>query len=115
MEILAKVFEVLPLEEGTSKNGKQYKSQVLALQLEGMYTRYLALTFKNDNVKKLEGIIPGERVLVTFDVDSQKVGDKYFNNVTAWNLKRFSDTPTPAAPTAPAPAQSPTEQPEQQS
>lgn len=88
MKITEKVLEIMPLAQGTSgRTGDNWYNQELVLETEERYPKQIAMTFKGANVKKLEGLEKGDKVEVTFDIESHKYNERYYTQLLAWELK----------------------------
>ena len=102
MTITEKVMKVMPIAEGTKKDGDKWYSRDLVLVTDDRYQNEMAFTFKGGNVHLLDAVAPGDRVKVTFDINSRLVNDRYFTTLLAWKIDiEEKATVQPSAPTQP--------------
>lgn len=95
MELIEKVLKVMPREEGTSKKtGDQWFSQDLVLITNERYPKEIALTYKGANVKLLDNLKEGDKVKVTFDIESHESKGRYYTSLLAWKLEVVEENTT---------------------
>jgi hypothetical protein len=89
MEIKGKVKNVLPVESGAGKNGKEWKRQDFIVEfMDGEYSKILALTARTDNtLKAVNDLKSGMDVTVQFNIESREYNGKYYTNATAWKIE----------------------------
>ncbi len=110
MDIVGKIIQVLPLQEGTSKTGNPWKSQSYVLETQEQYPRKVCFeVFGEDRIKnnicKVDDV-----VTVSFDIDSREYNGRWYTSIRAWRVQQGDMTtaqqPANAAATAPAAANS---------
>ena len=91
-----KIIEILPTESGTSKQGKDWKKLIFAIDTGEQYNNIVAFEVfgeeKCDNFVKYNKI--GKTVDVEFNLSSNKWKDKYFTSASAWKITNANDTET---------------------
>lgn len=89
MEIKGKVKNVLPVESGEGKNGKEWKRQDFIIEfMDGEYSKILALTARTDNtLKAVNDLKSGMDVKVQFNIESREYNGKYYTNANAWKIE----------------------------
>ena len=89
MEIVGKIIQVLPLQEGVSKNtGNPWKVQSYVLETMEQYPRKVCFEiFGEDrisnNVAQVDDI-----VTVSFDIESREFNGKWYTSVRAWRVQQ---------------------------
>lgn len=101
MELIGKIVQVLPLQEGVSKAGNPWKKQEYILETLGtQYPRKVCFNLFGDNVNKFP-LQVGQEVTVSIDVESREFNGRWYTDVRAWNVVQGIQLPGVAAP-APA-------------
>ena len=113
MELIGKIIQILPLQEGVSKAGNPWKKQEYILETLGtQYPRKVCFNLFGDNVDKFPMQV-GQDVTVSIDLESREFNGRWYTDVRAWNVLngvQLAGTPVPGfatAPTQPTPATPP--------
>lgn len=108
MELIGKIIQILPLQEGVSKAGNPWKKQEYILETLGtQYPRKVCFNLFGDNVDKFPMQV-GQDVTVSIDIESREFNGRWYTDVRAWNVLngvQLAGAPAPgfaAAPTQPA-------------
>ena len=112
MELIGKIIQILPLQEGVSKAGTPWKKQEYILETLGtQYPRKVCFNLFGDNVDKFPMQV-GQDVTVSIDIESREFNGRWYTDVRAWNVLngvQLAGAPAPgfaaapAQPAAPAP------------
>lgn len=84
MEIAGVIIEIGPVTSGAS-GGREWKRQEFVIEIPGQYASKLCLEI---NKPETFDFRMGEDVTVSFNVDSRKVGDRWFTNCRSWRIVR---------------------------
>ena len=111
MEIVGKIIQVLPLQEGVGRNGNPWKVQGYVLETQEQYPRKVQFEiFGEDRIKNNPCNID-DVVTVSFDIESREFNGRWYTSIRAWKVQQgaveatAAPAPDPsAAPAAPAPA-----------
>ena len=113
MELIGRIIQILPLQEGVSKAGNPWKKQEYILETLGtQYPRKVCFNLFGDNVDKFPMQV-GQDVTVSIDIESREFNGRWYTDVRAWNVLngvQLAGAPAPgfaaapAQPVAPAPA-----------
>lgn len=108
MTISGTIIELLPMQSGTSKAGKEWKKQEFVLETQGQYPKQVCITLFGNKLDELGSHLQvGNVVDVDFDLSStawtNKDGKKSFiTNVNAYAIRlqqavatTISSNPTP--------------------
>ena len=113
MELIGKIIQALPLQEGVSKAGNAWKKQEYILETLGtQYPRKVCFNLFGDNVDKFPMQV-GQDVTVSIDLESREFNGRWYTDVRAWNVLngvQLAGAPAPGfatAPTQPTPATPP--------
>ena len=111
MEIVGKIIQVLPLQEGVGRNGNPWKLQGYVLETIENYPRKVHFeVFGEDRIKNNPCAID-QIVTVSFDIESREFNGRWYTSIRAWKIQQGDMTQQPAgvvpaaAPVAAAPAQ----------
>ena len=116
MEIVGKIIQVLPMQEGIGRNGNPWKLQGYVLETIENYPRKVHFeVFGEDRIKNNPCEID-QIVTVSFDIESREFNGRWYTSIRAWKIQQGDMTQpaapvaAPVAPTAPAAPAAPAEQ-----
>ena len=98
MEVTGVIKQILDVEQGTSKAGKEWKKLNFILESkDGDYTNTICFDVfgeeKVDNFVKFNNV--GDNVTVSFNVSSREYNEKWYTQTSAWMVrKNTSETET---------------------
>ena len=95
MELTGIIVDVLPITSGTSKNGKSWKKQEVAIEVPGQYPKIVAFSFFGDKCES-HGLIIGQEATIHINIESRKYNDRYFTEVSCWKVDKKSGGNAPA-------------------
>ena len=115
MEIVGKVIQVLPLQQGTStRTGNPWTIKTFILEPQENYPRKVAIEIFGDQRIADNPAEVDQVVTVSFDLESREFNGRWYTSVRAWKVLQGVQTTQAAAPVQPvspaAPA-APTEAP----
>lgn len=85
------VKNILPKEEGVSKNGKSWEKQSFILDTGDQYNPDLCITaFGETKVKIIEQLSNGDEIEAFFNLHSKEFNGKYYHNVDLWKVEVLS-------------------------
>lgn len=109
MEIVGKIVQVLPAQEGVSKStGNPWKIQSYILETLEQYPRKVCFEiFGEDRIKNNPCEID-QIVTVSFDIESREFNGRWYTSIRAWRVQQGDTTANaadqPVVPGAPASA-----------
>ncbi|MBQ6724599.1 MAG: DUF3127 domain-containing protein [Paludibacteraceae bacterium] len=111
MEIVGKIIQVLPIQEGVGRNGNPWKLQAYVLETLDQYPRKVHFeVFGEDRIKQNPCELD-QLVTVSFDIESREFNGRWYTSIRAWKIQQGDITqavaPVAAAPAQPAPAAAP--------
>ena len=112
MEVVGKIIQVLPAQEGVGRNGNPWKVQPYVLETLDQYPRKVHFeVFGEERIKQNPCEID-QLVTVSFDIESREFNGRWYTSIRAWRIQQGDMTqaaaPAPAAaPVAAAPAAAP--------
>ena len=107
MEIVGKITQVLPVQEGVSKStGNPWKIQSYILETLEQYPRKVCFEiFGEDRIKNNPCEID-QIVTVSFDIESREFNGRWYTSIRAWRVQQGDTTANaatqPEVPGAPA-------------
>ena len=104
MEVVGKIIQVLPLQEGVGKNGNPWKLQGYVLETFDQYPRKVHFeVFGEDRIKNNPCDID-QVVTVSFDIESREFNGRWYTSIRAWKIQQGDMTQAAAVPGNAAPA-----------
>ena len=104
MEVVGKIIQVLPAQEGVGRNGNPWRVQPYVLETLGQYPRKVHFeVFGEDRIKQNPCEID-QLVTVSFDIESREFNGRWYTSIRAWRIQQGDTTQAAAIPSA-APAQ----------
>jgi hypothetical protein len=113
LTITGKITQILDIESGTSKAGKEWKKQNFVVDTGAQFNPLVCFNlFGDDKIAALQNYSVGQDVEVSFNISSREFNGKFYHNIDAWRINAvgaaqgagnaapsFADVP-PAAPAA---------------
>jgi hypothetical protein len=90
MELNGKIILINPVVSGESKNGI-WKKQDFVIETDSQYPKKVCFTLWGDKINKLEAVV-GDKVNVSFDVESKESNGRWFTEARAWMIKKETTT-----------------------
>lgn len=88
LSIRCKIIEILAVENGTSKSGKEWQKQNFVVDTYAQFNPNVCFNvFGDEKIKILAGFETGQEVDVSFNVSSREFNGKYYHNIDAWKIK----------------------------
>jgi hypothetical protein len=85
MQLTAKLSQVLPLQNGTGKNGP-WKKQDIIVETEGQFPKKVCISIWGDKIN--ESLLQvGSQLSISFDVESREYNGKWYTDVKAWKIE----------------------------
>ena len=105
MEVVGKIIQVLPAQEGVGRNGNPWKVQPYVLETLDQYPRKVHFeVFGEDRIKQNPCEID-QLVTVSFDIESREFNGRWYTSIRAWRIQQGDTTQAAAGPVAAAPTQ----------
>ena len=103
MEVVGKIIQVLPAQEGIGRNGNPWKVQPYVLETLDQYPRKVHFeVFGEDRIKQNPCDVD-QLVTVSFDIESREFNGRWYTSIRAWRIQQ-GDTTQAVAGAAPAAA-----------
>lgn len=93
------VIRLLPVQEGVSKAGKNWRRTTFVIETDAQYPRTVCFQLWNDRIDQY-ALREGDHVEVFFDIESREFNERFYTDATAYEITRINDAA--AAPQAPA-------------
>ena len=92
MQITAKLFQVLPLQTGVSRNG-EWRKQEIIVETDGQYPKKICIAIWGDKINESQ-LQVGNMLTVDFDVESREYNGRWYTDVKAWKIELAGITPS---------------------
>lgn len=116
MEVVGKIIQVLPAQEGVGRNGNPWKVQPYVLETLDQYPRKVHFEVFGEDRIRMNPCAIDQLVTVSFDIESREFNGRWYTSIRAYRIVQ-GDVTQPAAPvaasvapTAPAAPAAPAEQ-----
>ena len=104
MEVVGKIIQVLPAQEGVGRNGNPWKVQPYVLETLDQYPRKVHFeVFGEDRIKQNPCELD-QLVTVSFDIESREFNGRWYTSIRAWRIQQGDTTQAATAPATAAPA-----------
>ena len=84
MNIIAKLTQLLPLQNGMSKNG-QWRKQDIIVETEGQYPKKICISIWGDKINEKQLVI-GNDLEISFELESREFNGRWYTDVKAWKI-----------------------------
>ncbi|MFN3316829.1 MAG: DUF3127 domain-containing protein [Raineya sp.] len=88
-ETKGKIVKILEPQTGSSKNG-EWKKQDIVVETTEAYPKKICFSIWNDKISQLEGVEVGDEVRVMFNVASREYNNKWYSDITAYQIDNIS-------------------------
>lgn len=97
LTIKGKIVNILKVESGTSKAGKDWSKQSFVIDTGDEYNPNIAFgMFGEDKIAELAKYSVGQDVEVSFNLSSREFKDKWYTQADAWKIQVNGATEAPA-------------------
>ena len=87
MEIVGKITQVLPLQQGVSKaTGKEWQLQAYVLETQEQYPRKVHFEMFGEDRIKANPCHLDDVVTVSFDIESREFNGRWYTSIRAWRV-----------------------------
>lgn len=102
MEIVGKIIQVLPIQEGVGRNGNPWKVQPYVLETLDQYPRKVHFEVFGEDRIRMNPCAIDQLVTVSFDIESREFNGRWYTSIRAYRIVQGDVTQGAAAPAAPA-------------
>mgnify|MGYP002622801514 CR=1 FL=1 len=89
MEIVGKVIQILPLQQGTSqRTGNPWALQSFVIETQEQYPRKVCIELFGEERIKANPFAIDEIVTVSFDLESREFNGRWYTSVRAWKVQK---------------------------
>jgi hypothetical protein len=89
LDITGKVFLVLPEQSGQGKNGSWVKQEFI-IETEDQFPKKACFSVWGDKVSDIKNLKTGEKITVSFNVESREFNNKWYTDLRAWKISKSS-------------------------
>ena len=90
MNIIAKLTQLLPLQNGMSKNG-QWRKQDIIVETEGQYPKKICISIWGDKINEKQLVI-GNVLDISYELESREFNGRWYTDVKAWKISTSEKT-----------------------
>ena len=93
LAVKGRIKQILDVESGKSKAGKEWKKQGFVLDTGAQYNPDVCFSlFGDDKIAVLRNFTQGDEVEVAFNVSSREYNGKWYHNIDAWKIDRIGNS-----------------------
>ena len=108
MDVVGKIIQVLPAQEGVGRNGNPWKVQPYVLETLDQYPRKVHFEVFGEERIKQNPCDVDQLVTVSFDIESREFNGRWYTSIRAWRIQQGDMTQAvPGAAPAVAPVAAP--------
>ena len=86
MKITGTLKEVLQLQKGVSKTGKDWKKQSFVLDTGADFNNIICIDTFGDKIEMMQNLKLGANIEVKLNVSSKEYNGRYYHNISAWDI-----------------------------
>lgn len=87
LSVKGRITQILPIESGTSKAGKDWKKQSFVIDTGDQYNPLVCFSlFGDEKIRILGNFGSGQEVEVSFNLSSREYNGKWYHNIDAWKI-----------------------------
>jgi hypothetical protein len=87
MQVKGTLLQILKLESGVSKAGKEWKKQDFVIETNEQFPKKVCFTLFGDKIGLIDGITEGTEIEVFFSLESRDFNGKWYHNINAWKIE----------------------------
>jgi hypothetical protein len=97
LEVNGYVLIILPEQTGQGKNGPWVK-QDFVIETEEQFPKKACFSVWGDKVSEIKNLKIGEKISVSFNIESREFNNKWYTDLRAWKISKSSSNVSPGAP-----------------
>jgi hypothetical protein len=87
MQVKGTLLQILKLESGVSKAGKEWKKQDFVIETNEQFPKKVCFTLFGDKISLIDGVTEGTEIEVFFSLESRDFNGKWYHNINAWKIE----------------------------
>jgi hypothetical protein len=90
LEIIGNLYKIMPEIKGVSSKGEWVKQDFI-IETEDKFPKKVSITAWSEKVEDLKKLRPGDRLKVSFNLESREYNEKWFTDVKAWKIEKAGE------------------------
>ena len=86
LEIVGKMFKLLPEQSGTSTRG-EWKKREFVIETKEQFPKKVCISCWNERVDDLKNIAIGQELKVSINLESREYNEKWYTDARAWKIE----------------------------
>jgi hypothetical protein len=95
LEIVGKMFKLLPEQSGTSTRG-DWKKREFVIETKEQFPKKVCISCWNERVDDLKNIAVGQDLKVSINLESREYNEKWYTDARAWKIETGSGSNEPS-------------------
>ena len=92
MQVKGTLLQILKLESGVSKAGKEWKKQDFVIETNEQFPKKVCFTLFGDKINLIDNVTEGTEIEVFFSLESRDFNGKWYHNINAWKIENGGTT-----------------------
>lgn len=88
LEVEGVITHILDVESGISKAGNAWQKRSFVIETLDQYPKPVCFSMLGDKVSEIENLNTGDKVNVSFNVQSREYQGKWYTDVSAWRIQK---------------------------
>jgi fructose-1,6-bisphosphatase len=88
MQVKGTLLQILKMETGVSKAGKEWKKQDFVIETNEQFPKKVCFTLFGDKISLIDSIAEGSELEVYFSLESRDFNGKWYHNINAWKIEK---------------------------
>ncbi len=88
MQVKGTLLQILKMETGVSKAGKEWKKQDFVIETNEQFPKKVCFTLFGDKISLIDSISEGSELEVFFSLESRDFNGKWYHNINAWKIEK---------------------------
>jgi len=84
--IKGRLVQILPIEVGVSKAGKEWKKRNFIIDTGEKYNPLICFQLFGDKTDIIEAYTIGQEIEVSYNLSSKEFGGKWYSSIDAWKI-----------------------------
>jgi hypothetical protein len=86
LEIVGKIFKLLPEQSGTSARG-EWKKREFVIETKEQFPKKVCLSCWNERVDDLKNLNIGQEIKVSINLESREYNERWYTDARAWKIE----------------------------
>jgi hypothetical protein len=86
MEVQGTLKQILPIESGETKSGKDWQKQTIIVETQETYPKLIAIEVSEKALSRLQDYSIGQTITCSINIESREYNGRWFTSVKCWKI-----------------------------